>query len=182
VTVAQVINLTGQNDAPVLSDTSLIASSVAEDAGAASGAVGFLVSDLATSSNITDADTNDLRGFAIVATDSTQGTWSYSINSGTAWTTFTATDSTARLLAAAANTRLHFQPTAQWNGTLASALTVRAWDRISGSNGGTADLSSVGSRGGTTSLSTTTDTISLTVTPVNDAPVASGSATLATVN
>ena len=39
----------------------------------------------------------------------------------------------ARLLAADANTRLYFQPNANYNGTLANAITFRAWDQTSGS-------------------------------------------------
>ena len=51
-------------------------------------------------------------------------------------------DASARLLAADNDTRIYFQPSPDWNGTLANAITFRAWDRSSGSNGGTADTSS----------------------------------------
>ena len=76
----------------------------------------------------------------------------------------------ARLLAADANTRLYFQPNANYNGTLASAITFRAWDQTSGSNG---TLANTSTNGGTTAFSTATDTASLVVTAVNDAPTAS---------
>ena len=39
---------------------------------------------------------------------------------------------TRRLLAADANTRIYFQPNADYNGTLATAITFRAWDQSSG--------------------------------------------------
>jgi hypothetical protein len=50
---------------------------------------------------------------------------------------------------------------------------------MTGSNGGTAAIPGTG---GTTSFSINSDTVSLTVTPVNDAPVATGSATLTSIN
>ena len=58
--------------------------------------------------------------------------------------------------------------TPTYNGTLANAITFRAWDQTSGSNGTLADTST---NGGTTAFSTATDTASLVVTAVNDAPV-----------
>ena len=56
----------------------------------------------------------------------------------------------ARLLAADGNTRLYFQPNANYHGTLATAITFRAWDQTSGSNGAPADTTS---NGGTTAFS-----------------------------
>ena len=81
----------------------------------------------------------------------------------------------ARLLAADANTRLYFQPNANYHGTLATAITFRAWDQTSGSNGTLADTTS---NGGTTAFSTATDTASLVINPVADTP----SVTNATTN
>lgn len=74
----------------------------------------------------------------------------------------------ARLLAADGSTRLYFQPNANFNGTINDALTIRAWDQTSGTNGNTA-IASV--TGGATAFSSTTDTVSITVNGVNDAPV-----------
>ncbi|MCX6871230.1 MAG: Ig-like domain-containing protein, partial [Verrucomicrobia bacterium] len=193
VTVAQTVTLTGLNDAPVLTDTILTAGAsnfippapYTEDMGAPVGSIGFRISTLASSSNITDSDTNSILGFAIIATDSTHGVWYYSLNNGGTgyWIPFTATASTARLFTTHTNNRLYFKPDANWNGTISSALTVRAWDAITGSNGGTVDLSSGSSTGGTTSYSTATDTVSLTVNPVNDAPTrTAATATLAAIN
>lgn len=181
VTVAQTITLNGINDAPVLSDT-VLSLSQAEDSAVPSGAVGSLISTFAAA-NISDVDTAAVKGLAITTTDSSHGTWYYSTNGGTNWTSFTATDATARLLAADANTRIYFKPTGDWHGgPIAAALTVRAWDTTSGSNGGTADLSVPGtSTGAATAFSTATDTVALTVTPVNDAPSLSGTNTLPAV-
>src|SRR6185503_4967897 len=74
----------------------------------------------------------------------------------------------ARLLASNTQTRVRLVPAANFNGTIATAITFRAWDQTTGTNGGTADPST---NGGTTAYSTATETASITVTPVNDAPV-----------
>ena len=171
------VSITPVNDAPVLDTTKSPAlTAINEDIGAPSGIVGILVSslvDFASPSgqvdNVTDPDTGALLGLAVTAADTTNGTWFYSTNNGSIWTALGAvTNTTARLLAADATTRLYFQPNANYNGTMASAITFRAWDQTSGTNGGTADTSS---NGGITAFSTATDTASLVITPVNDPPV-----------
>ncbi len=178
------------NTAPTLdSAKSPALSPINEDAGPPSGAVGTLVSalvDFASPSgqvdNVTDVDGGALLGVAVTAADTTNGTWYYSTDNGTTWNALGAVSSNnARLLAADANTRLYFQPVANYNGTLATAVTFRAWDQTSGSNGTLADTTT---SGGTTAFSTTTDTASLTINAVNDAPVLddSQSPTLAAQN
>ena len=120
--------------------------------------------------NVTDVDAGALLGIAVTAADTTNGSWFYSLNGGGAWTALGAvTNASARVLAADADNRLYFQPAANFNGTLATAITFRAWDRSSGADGSLVDTSV---NGGTTALSTATDTASLVVNPVNDAPVA----------
>ena len=141
-----------------------------------SGAVGTLVSslvDLAVPAgqvdNVTDWNSGALVGIAVTAADTTNGTWFYSTNNGASWNALGAVaGNNARLLAADANTRLYFQPNANFNGAIPTAITFRAWDQTSGTNGGTADSTA---NGGTTAFSTATDTASLTVNAVNDAPV-----------
>ena len=119
--------------------------------------------------NVTDVDSGALLGIAVTAADTANGTWYYSTDNGTNWNALGAVASNnARLLAADANTRLYFQPNANYSGTLATAITFRAWDQTSGTNGTLADTTS---NGGTTAFSTATDTASLTVNAVNDAPV-----------
>ena len=166
------------NHAPVLdASKSPALGAINEDAGAPSGAVGTPVSalvDFASPSgqvdNVTDADGGAALGIAITAADTANGTWWYSTNGGTAWNALGAvTNASARLLAADANTRVYFQPNADYNGTLASAITFRAWDQSSGANGAVADASV---NGGATAFSTATDTASLNVNAVNDAPTA----------
>ena len=74
----------------------------------------------------------------------------------------------ARLLAADANTYVRFVPSANWNGTLAGGISFRAWDRSSGTAGGTANTSS---NGGASAFSAATASAGISVNAVNDAPV-----------
>jgi uncharacterized delta-60 repeat protein len=171
-----------RNTAPTLNtSTAMVLAPVAEDTTAGTG---MLIADLlatgAGGNPITDPDTSDGRGIAITAADTTQGAWTYSLDGGVTWTALGAVSTTAaRLLAVDPQTRLRFIPLANYNGTLSAALTFRAWDRISGTNGGTAN---VGTGGGTTAFSTATGTASLTVTPVNDAPTANSASYTGTTN
>jgi Domain of unknown function (DUF4347)/Concanavalin A-like lectin/glucanases superfamily len=169
-------SMVATNAAPVLDNSKspvLVAQN--EDAGAPVGAVGTLVSslvDFATPAgqvdNITDADSGAQLGIAVTAANSSNGAWWTSTDNGATWSALGAVaNNSARLLAADANTRLYFQANANYNGTTANAITFRAWDRTSGANGGTADASINGS---STAFSTATDTASLAVTAVNDAP------------
>ena len=171
------ISITPVNDAPVLdASKSPALAAENEDAGLPSGAVGTLVSDLvdfATPSgqvdNVTDADNpGALLGIAVIASDTAHGAWWYSVDNGIHWLALgTVSDSSARLLAANSNNRLYFAPSANFNGTLASAITFRAWDQTTGTDGFTGDAST---NGGTTAFSSASDTASLVVNAVNDAP------------
>ncbi len=115
---------------------------------------------------ITDADAGALRGIAIVAADTTNGTWQYSTNSGGAWTAIGAVAvANARLLASAPANRLRFVPNANYFGS--STVTLRAWDQTTGTNGGLANTTT---SGGTTAFSSATDTAAITVLSVNDVP------------
>ena len=79
-------------------------------------------------------------GIAVVGTNTGGGSWWYSTNNGTDWLAMgSVSEASARLLSADAGTRLYFQPSPDWNGTLADAITFRAWDRSNGANGGLAD-------------------------------------------
>jgi hypothetical protein len=161
------------NHAPVLDATKSPAlTTIAEDAAAPVGKVGTLVTALVHLSgsltNVADADAGATTGIAVIGT-AAQGVWYYSLNDGGTWTTMNAVgNSGARLLAADGVTRLYFKPNANFNGPLSSALTFRAWDRTSGANGGFVTTTI---NGGTSSFSSATDTASLTVAAVNDAPV-----------
>jgi hypothetical protein len=176
-TAQATITVADVNDAPVLNAARTpVLASVSEDATAPVGAVGTLVSSLVDDAvpagqvdNVTDADTGALLGIALIGTDTTQGTWHYSLDNGASWTALPAVGpANALLLAADAGTRLYFQPNPDYAGTLASAVTFRAWDRTSGTAGA---LANPGAGGGSSAFSTASDTASLTVTGANDAPV-----------
>jgi VCBS repeat-containing protein len=175
------VTLTGVNDAPILNAAATpVLTSVNEDAGVPSGAVGTLVSNLVNLNpppgggldNVTDVDSGASTGIALTGISNTNGTWWYSTNGGTIWSTVGAvSDASALLLNADANTRIYFKPNADFNGLVTNAVTFRAWDQTSGSAGSTANVST---NGGTTAFSTATDTADISVAAVNDNPVPSG--------
>jgi ELWxxDGT repeat protein len=165
------------NTAPVLNAAkSPLLTAEAEDSPTPVGAVGTLVSTLVDFAvpagqvdNVADLDAGAKLGIALTGADTSNGTWFYSLNNGATWLAVGTVDNTeARLLAADAGTRLYFKPNADFNGTIATALTFRAWDQTIGTNGG---FVTTVANGGTTAFSTATDTVSLVITAVNDAPV-----------
>jgi VCBS repeat-containing protein len=161
------ITVNAANDAPALdsSKTPVLADEDQDDP-APVGAVGTAVSNLVDLSppsggvdNVSDVDSGAVAGMAITATAGA-GTWWYSINTGRFWTWFAAPPSAAARLVAASGGRIYYQPASSVSGTLSPAITFRAWDTTSGSNGGTANTSP---NGGTTAFSSVTDTANLTV-------------------
>jgi hypothetical protein len=170
------LNVMAINDAPILDPSKTPAlNSVNEDVNAPSGSVGTRVSSLVdfTNStgqldNVTDVDSGALLGIAINSINTTSGTWFYSLNGGSTWATLDlVSDTNSLLLAANLNNRLYFQPHANFNGMISNAITFRAWDRTSGSDGA---FASTTSSGGASAFSTATDTASINVLAVNDAP------------
>ena len=158
------ISVAAVNDAPVLNGANNLAPI---NEGAASNP-GTLVSAL-IAGQVSDVDSGALSGIAVTAVDNSNGAWQYSTDAGASWTAFgTPGASTARLLASDANTCVRFVPNANWNGSVTNGLTWRAWDQTSGTAGGTADTSS---NGGSTAFSGAAFSSSITVNPVNDAPV-----------
>src|SRR5262249_11221432 len=74
------------------------------------------------------------------------------------------------LLAADASTYVRFVPNANWNGTVLSGITFRAWDQSSGAAGATGDTTV---NGGITAFSSATASADITVNPLNDARLGS---------
>ncbi|MGB3650700.1 MAG: DUF4347 domain-containing protein [Rivularia sp. (in: cyanobacteria)] len=141
---------------------------VDEDAAAPTAVVGTLVADLVEI------------GIAITAADTNNGSWFYSIDNGSIWNPLgNVSDNNARLLAADTDTRIYFQPNANYNGTINDGITFRAWDESSGSNGDSADTTT---NGGSTAFSSDTETTAITVNPINDAPSFTDNATLGAVD
>ncbi len=170
------ITVSDVNDAPVLDNsTSVTLSTQLEDSGFPSGAVGTQLDAFANATIISDID-GDNPGIAITAADVANGTWWYSLDAGINWNALGAVSgSSARVLNANSNTRIYFEPDADFNGIVSNAISFRAWDRTLGPSGSLQDASS---SGGTTAFSAALETADLTVTAVNDAPTLDASGTL----
>ncbi|MFL7901968.1 hypothetical protein ACJ41P_12580 [Azospirillum argentinense] len=175
-TIALNTAVSAVNDAPVATGTTATLPTIAEDTANPAGATvsalfAHLFSDAADA--VSDGSTaNGFAGVVVVGNAATvgQGTWQYW--TGTAWAGIgAASDANGLLLAA--NTALRFVPTANWNGTT-PALTVRLVEDggpplVTGTR---VDLT--GGVGGSTVYSAGTIALTGTVTPINDAPVATG--------
>ncbi|MBB3207905.1 CSLREA domain-containing protein, partial [Rhodopirellula rubra] len=160
-----------RNDAPVLDNTGDVTlTAEAEDSGAPVGAVGTVITDIVSlGGNVTDVDTGSQIGIAVTAADTTNGTWWYTIDSGSTWNALgSVSDSSARVLNANSSTRVYFEANANYTGTVTDAITFRAWDRTLGPNGSLQDAST---NGGITAFSSATESADITINSVNDAPV-----------
>jgi uncharacterized delta-60 repeat protein len=122
------------------------------------------------SGSISDPD-GIVNAIAVTGLDASVGTWQYSTDSGGHWQTIrcdlidSTVDELALLLGPAALIRL--VPFGDLNGTLAAAITFRAWDE---SNGNEGDYTVIAATGGTQPFSNQSETASLAVGAVNDAP------------
>lgn len=139
---------------------------------------GVLVSDLADTAtsalsgldNVSDPGLEQV-GLALIGAESAHGAWFYSTDRGNQWNPVGAvSDSSALVLASNGATRIAFVPAADFTGTITDAITFRAWDRTGGFANGTSGVD-VTVNGGSSAFSSETDTASITVTAVNDAPV-----------
>jgi VCBS repeat-containing protein len=157
---AATIVVSSVNDAPVLSPTNVVMTSISEDDGNNSG---MRVSDL-VGMLISDVDTNAVKGIAIYGALAGNGSWQY-LSGGTNWLPMGSVSGVQALLLAP-NDRIRFVPDGQ-NGTSAS-LSYRAWDQTLSSAGNKADVTT---NGGTTAFSAMIGSLGMTVTAINDAPV-----------
>lgn len=183
-----VISITPVNDAPLRTAASVTLASVPEDTGNPAGATvnsifGPIFND-ATDTQTGGSTANALAGVAVVANAATaaQGKWQY--DSGSGWTDLPTAPTLAAPFLLKSSDQVRFLPNANWNGT-PGQLTVRLIDDSSGavSTGAGPNLSGAAT-GGTTAYSSDLNAVTLgtSITAVNDAPVASGSATLAAIN
>jgi hypothetical protein len=165
-------NFTSLNHAPVLFTPAYpTLASILEDTPPASN-MGTLISTVIASvlpiDLVTDDDTGASEGIAVISADNTHGAWQYSLDNGATWSDLgSPTLSASRLLASDTLTRLRFLPASHFYGS--ANITLRAWDRTSGSNGGTADTTI---NGGTTAFSVATSTATITINRLNNPPVA----------
>ena len=160
-TLVRDIQVTAVNDAPVLDNAgAMTLTAVSEDS---AGNTGNTLADLIASAGgdrITDVD-GPAEGIAVYNTDSTNGSWEYSLD-GTTWLELdSASSSAARLLDT--TSLIRFEPNADYTGT--ATISFKAWDQSSGKAGDTIVMATAGS-----ALSTGLETASVTVRSVNDAP------------
>ncbi len=168
------VSIVAVNDAPVLAGSNSM-TAIDEDNQTSSGT---LVSAL-ISGQASDVDSSPV-GMAIAGVNSANGTLEYSTDGGTNWTPVgTVSDSASLLLNGDALTRLRFLPAANFNGSATPVTTFRAWDGSSGSAGSKVSTTV---NGGSSAFSSATSSFTVAVNPINDAPVATGSANLPDIN
>jgi hypothetical protein len=152
------------NDAPLLTPASPSMGVTNEDTTFTTGLSGTFINNGPGTTTITDIDAGAVVGGIALTGVSGRGTWSYSLD-GTAFNVVgTVSAGSALLLPATA--QLRYAPDLMNGETV--TITYCAWDATSGSAGMKV---STANNGGTTAFSSATDTASLTVTDVNDAPV-----------
>ncbi|MBE9102917.1 tandem-95 repeat protein, partial [filamentous cyanobacterium LEGE 07170] len=181
------ITVTPVNDAPTRTSPTTTLEAIAEDDTNPSGSTVTALfngnfqdlKDNQTAVNGSAAD--DLAGVAITnnAATADQGVWQWF--DGTDWNDI-GNPSVGSALVLAAGTQVRFLPATNFNGTPGD-LTVRLIDDSDGAvtSGSTVDVST---SGGTTQYSNNGNAVTLSteVTPVNDAPIATGTATLPAVD
>ena len=125
---------------------------------------------------ITDVDIGTVEGIALIGADSANGTWQFSMNNGALWNACgSLSDLNATVLVSDLATRVRFVPAANFSGS--AFIVFRAWDGRSGQSNGATGIN-VSMNGGTTAFSVASETASLTITDVNEAPVLTEGATV----
>jgi cyclophilin family peptidyl-prolyl cis-trans isomerase len=161
------VTVTALNDAPVLTGANPLLGTTDIHVAKIININGVFINNGTGTTNITDADTNALVGGIALSGVHGAGAWEYSLD-GTTYTAVGTVSETAALLLPK-EVKLRYTP----NGTSAetASISYHAWDATSGAAGDKVDLSAAGAAGGTTAFSLLTDTASLSVLDVNDAPV-----------
>ncbi len=152
------ISISNVNEAPVMTPTSPTLP-LTENGGAFAANISSLLG-----SSVTDQDAGAVEGIAITNLSLGGGTLEYSLN-GTTWTAVSGVSTTNALLLRATD-QMRFTPSSTNGGT--TLISFNAWDQTSGTAGGFANATITG---GSTAFSVASDTITVNVTSVNDAPV-----------
>ena len=149
------------NAAPVLDDSGTpVLTGLTEDQTTNGGQT---VASFAGSS-ITDADSGAVQGIAIIAAEPGNGAWEYSTDNGGTWAAVGTVATDSALLLCEAD-KIRFVPNGQ-TGTAAS-LTFRAWDQTRGTAG---TKVATAPNGAVSAFSSATETASIAVSDVEDAP------------
>nr|CRH05300.1 protein of unknown function [Candidatus Magnetococcus massalia] len=175
---AGTITIDPVNDAPTLDNSGTVSfTAIDEDDFTSDGdTISTLFSALVTEIDTFAAHSGS--GIAITSVDDTNGSWEYSTDGGTNWTSITtangmAVSDTKAFLLESTN-KLRFVPDADFNGT--ADITVRSWDVSAGADEDSQVDTST--NGDTTAFSTATESATITVNPVNDAPTLDNSTDL----
>ncbi|MFV2947336.1 DUF4347 domain-containing protein [Pseudomonas japonica] len=164
-TVTAVANqpVTSVNDAPVMVATLPTLTGLNDTS---TNNAGNLVSSL--TGGITDVDTGALKGIAITGLTGTYGKWQYSTDAGTSWTDIGSVSNTTALVLNTTN-KVRYVPDGVHGET--ATIIYKAWDQTGGTAGLEGTKRDTTVSGGVSAYSTDTDTASVVVTAVNDAPV-----------
>ena len=155
------------NDAPLLNPQSPALTGLIDTA---TNNAGDPVSALV--GGVTDVDSGALKGVAITGLTTTHGVWQFSTDSGTTWLDIGVVSDSAALILRSSD-RVRFVPDG-FHGETAT-LTYKAWDQSNGTAGLQGVKLDTSTSGGTSAFSTSTDTASVVVTAVNEAPTLAGS-------
>lgn len=172
-TMQATLSVASVNDAPVLTPTAPSLNGLTDSD---TNNVGQAVSSFASGAT-TDVDSGAVRGIAITGLNAGLGTWQYSLNGGASWQDVGSVSSASALLLRSSD-RVRFIPDGV-NATSAD-LTYRAWDQSGASAGQQGTKADASATGGSTPFSTASDTLSVTVVAVNDAPLVTSSGGSAT--
>jgi hypothetical protein len=171
--VSSIVAILATNDAPILDNSGdMRLDPIAEDD---QTQIGNRVSTIIASAEqsredrITDPDYPEgigPEGMGVIEVGDSNGTWEYSIDSGSTWAAFgTVNNSSAVLLDE--TSRIRFLPDANYNGI--ASFIFRAWDQSTTQKAGERADASI--NGGTSAFSEATESVTIDVTPVNDPPV-----------
>jgi hypothetical protein len=154
------VSLIAVNDAPQLASAPVHLGTINEDDQDTDGTT---VAALIPDGNITDPDGAAVEAMAVILVDQTNGVWQF--NTGGDWHDFGLPSLTAARLLGPTD-KVRFRPVADYNGV--ATFRFKAWDQTSGTAGEETDVIT---NGGTTAFSTGKASATVSVTPVNDAPI-----------
>jgi len=123
-------------------------------------------------SHVADVDASAAQGIALTGLDSGTGTWQYSVDNGGSWQAIGMVSDASALLLRSGD-RVRFVPDGINGGTV--SLTYRAWDQSGATAGQQGTKVNASTAGGTSAFSFASDTATLTVTAIDDAPVVTAS-------
>lgn len=169
--VTSTVSINSVNDAPALDNTgNMVMTSIMEDDPISNGnSVTTIIksAEAGGEDRITDLDKNSPEGFAVIEAASSNGSWQYSINSGSTWSPFGAVSNTSAVLLDGA-ARIRFVPNPNFSGS--ASFLFRAWDQSGGRQSGATGID-VSLNGGIEPFSSESEMVTINIEAVNDLPV-----------